>query len=179
MEDKTKGFSTGDLQKRHQEISALLEGSRSILKYREFHDSARAIFGSCKKLIGAASWYIALLTEDGKDNEVLFLDSGGLSCTVDEELPMPIRGLAGEAYRLKKAVYDNEVIRQSFVLALEDTDYEVDTAESGEKGVEKERSKKYDLFFTEKQFARGVKMRRFLQTKPFVGMVFLQKAKDL
>ena len=42
---------------------------------------------------------------------------------------------------------DNEVIRKSFVLALKDTKYQVDTAESGEEGVDKERSKKYDLIF--------------------------------
>lgn len=42
---------------------------------------------------------------------------------------------------------DDAGIRQSFALALEDTGYQVDTAERGEEGVEKERSKKYDLLF--------------------------------
>jgi len=47
------------------------------------------------------------LNKDGSENEVLFLDSGGLPCTVDENLPMPIRGLRETAYRSLKGVYDN------------------------------------------------------------------------
>ncbi len=42
---------------------------------------------------------------------------------------------------------DDEAIRKSFMLALEDTVYQVDTAESGEKGIEMERKSKYDLVF--------------------------------
>ena len=45
-------------------------------------------------------------------------------------------------------VIDDDVnIRKSFILAFEDTAYQVDTAESGEEGIKKERSKKYDLIF--------------------------------
>ena len=45
-------------------------------------------------------------------------------------------------------VIDDDVnIRKSFVLAFEDTAYQVDTAESGEEGIKKERGKKYDLIF--------------------------------
>ena len=42
---------------------------------------------------------------------------------------------------------DDESIRKSFILALEDTDYQVDIAESGEKGIEMEHKDKYDLIF--------------------------------
>ncbi len=42
---------------------------------------------------------------------------------------------------------DEEAIRKSFTLALEDTDYQVDTAESGEKGLEKTQNTAYDLIF--------------------------------
>ena len=42
---------------------------------------------------------------------------------------------------------DEEDLRESFVLALKDTCYQVDVAESGEEGVNKERGKKYDLIF--------------------------------
>ncbi len=42
---------------------------------------------------------------------------------------------------------DDEGIRQSFALALEDTEYQVDTAETGEEGIKMERSNKYDLIF--------------------------------
>ncbi len=42
---------------------------------------------------------------------------------------------------------DDEAIRGSFQLALEDTDYNVDTSESAKEGIEKVQSKKYDLIF--------------------------------
>jgi DNA-binding response OmpR family regulator len=42
---------------------------------------------------------------------------------------------------------DEEAIRKSFVLALEDTEYQLDTAESGEEGIEMEKEGKYDLIF--------------------------------
>lgn len=95
-------------RRREAEISALLEASSAVLKYPDFNSAARAIFDSCKNLIGAASGYIALLSKDGTENEVLFLDSGGLPCTVDSTLPMPVRGLRGEAYQSIKTVYDND-----------------------------------------------------------------------
>ncbi len=45
-------------------------------------------------------------------------------------------------------VIDDELsIRKSFLLALEDTGYLVDTVESGEKGIEMEQNNKYDLIF--------------------------------
>ncbi|MCP4538148.1 MAG: PAS domain S-box protein [Chloroflexi bacterium] len=94
-------------QERETEISALLDSARAILKEREFEDAAHAIFDACKRTTGATAGYIALLSQDGEENEVLFLDSGGLPCTVDPYLPMPIRGLRAEAYHQGQVVYDN------------------------------------------------------------------------
>jgi PAS domain S-box-containing protein len=73
---------------RGSEISALLTASRAVLQNKDFQDSARAIFDSAKELIGATAGYVALLSKDGKENEVLFLDSGGRPCTVDPSLPI-------------------------------------------------------------------------------------------
>jgi DNA-binding response OmpR family regulator len=42
---------------------------------------------------------------------------------------------------------DEDAIRKSFVLSLEDTGYEVDTADSGMKGIEMELKNRYDLIF--------------------------------
>ncbi len=89
------------------EYEALTESARTILKQQEFKESAKEIFSLCKKVTGATSGYVALLSPDGSENEVLFLDSGGLTCTVDENLPMPIRGLRETAYISQKGVYDN------------------------------------------------------------------------
>lgn len=95
-------------KRRHEaELAALLKAARTILETQEFRLAARQIFDSCKNLVGAASGYVALLSEDGAHNQLLFLDSGGLPCAVDPALPMPIRGLRAEAYRHRKTVYDN------------------------------------------------------------------------
>ena len=42
---------------------------------------------------------------------------------------------------------DEEAIRKSFILALDDTGYNVETAESGEKGIEKAGETDFDLIF--------------------------------
>ena len=89
------------------EYEALIESARAILIQQEFKESARGIFSMCKRVTGATSGYVALLSLDGSENEVLFLDSGGLMCAVDENLPMPIRGLRETAYRSLKGVYEN------------------------------------------------------------------------
>jgi len=105
---------------RQKEVSALLEGSQAILKHRSFQDTAKAIFDSCKNMIGATCGYVALLRKGTAENEVLFLDSGGLDCTVDPNLPMPTRGLRGQAYKTKKTVYDNDFSRSKWAELMPD-----------------------------------------------------------
>jgi PAS domain S-box-containing protein len=95
-------------RKQQAEMGALLKGAHAIMKYHDFHGAARSIFDSCKELIGATSGYIALLSKDGTENEVLFLDPGGLPCSVDPNLPMPIRGLRAEAYNKVETVHHND-----------------------------------------------------------------------
>ncbi len=107
-EEITKEQLIDEYQKISIEYDALLKSSRAILKNEDFVTAAQEIFNYCKLVTGATSGYVALLSDDGSENEVLFLDSGGLECTVDENLPMPIRGLRSRAYFLKKGVYDND-----------------------------------------------------------------------
>ena len=90
-----------------KEISALLENYRTMLTHHRFIDVARVLYDICSTLIGSTAGYVALLDETCLENEILFLDSGGLPCTVDPNLPMPIRGLRAEAYRNTKAVFHN------------------------------------------------------------------------
>ena len=111
------------LDKSHQqakEVTALLESSQAVLQHREFKDSAKSIFNSCKNLIGAKAGYVALLTPDGNENDLLHLDAGGLSCTVDPSLPMPIRGLREKAYHSCKTVFDNRFSKSQWVDLLPD-----------------------------------------------------------
>ena len=96
------------LHKSNRQTSALLDASRAVLRYEQFEEAARAIFDTCRDVIGATGGYIALLSEDGKENKVLFLESGGRPCTVDPNLPMPVRGLRAEAYLSGQAVFDND-----------------------------------------------------------------------
>jgi GAF domain-containing protein len=66
-------------------------------------------------LIGATSGYVALVSTDGTENIVSFLDSGGMPCAVDETLPMPIRGLRGEFFREAKAIYENNFSKSEWM----------------------------------------------------------------
>ena len=104
--------------RRQAEISALLEASRSVLRHREFSAAARSIFDSCKGLIGATAGYVAMLSRDGTQSELVFLESGGLPCSVDASLPMPIRGLRALAYQGGKAVYENDFANSEWVRFL-------------------------------------------------------------
>lgn len=96
-----------ETQQHNAEVSALLRAAQAVIIHGDFQGAARAIFDICKEVTKATAGYVALLSRDGTENEVLFLDSGDLPCVVDPSLPMPIRGLRAEAYRTGKAVYDN------------------------------------------------------------------------
>jgi GAF domain-containing protein len=98
-----------------EEMNALLNAMQAILSFSSFEEAARVIFNEAKKVTGAKSGYVALLSKNGDENEVLFLDSGGLECTVDPTLLMPIRGLRNIAYDTCKAVYENDFMHTAWV----------------------------------------------------------------
>ena len=99
---------------REAEVAALLKAAQAVLVNREFENSARVIFDTAKELTGARSGYVALLSTDGEENEVLFLDAGGMPCSVDPALPMPIRGLREVAYRTGEVAYENDFAASSW-----------------------------------------------------------------
>lgn len=94
---------------------AVLSAADTILEKKRFSEAARAIFDHCRELTGATAGYVALLSKDGSKNEVLFVESGGVSCSVDPNLPMPVRGLRASAYSLKKAVFENDFMNSEWV----------------------------------------------------------------
>jgi PAS domain S-box-containing protein len=108
MAEESLAGTIDELERTNREIQALLEASKGVLHEKEFSSAARTVFDECCKATGATSGYVALLNENGSENEVLFLESGGLPCSVDPSLAMPIRGLLGEAYREGRVVYDND-----------------------------------------------------------------------
>lgn len=117
---RTPPTNQGDISARHMEADAFLAAARAILANDRFEDAARAIFDLVKKLLGATGGYIAMLSPDGQENEVLFLDSGGRPCTVDPLLPMPIRGLRAEVYRTGLPAYDNKFAQSHWMDLMPD-----------------------------------------------------------
>ncbi len=94
--------------RRQAETEALLEAARAVLRHRRFQEAARRIFDLCKERIGATAGYVALLSPNGEEVELLFLDPGGSVCNVDPSLPVPIRGLRAVAYHSCRPVYEND-----------------------------------------------------------------------
>jgi PAS domain S-box-containing protein len=104
-----------ELENKNKKIQHLYQAAKSVLHEKDFETVAKILFESCKQLTGATSGYVALLNEKGEENELLFLDAGGMPCSVDENLPMPIRGLRGIAYKQSKAVYDNDFMNSDHI----------------------------------------------------------------
>ena len=96
-------------------FDAVVKGARVILEKKNFSEAARIIFDYCCQMTGAKSGYVALLSDDGHENEVLFLEAGGLPCIVDPALPMPIRGLRDLAYNSQKVAYENDFMNSEWV----------------------------------------------------------------
>ncbi|MFW9847595.1 MAG: ATP-binding protein [Candidatus Thorarchaeota archaeon] len=111
---------TERLRRNEFETQKLLEAASAVLQSESFEAAARAVFDIAKELTGAKSGYVALLSEDGSENEVLFLDAGGLPCTVDESLPMPIRGLRAVAYNEKIPAHHNAFMSSKWVSYMPD-----------------------------------------------------------
>ncbi|OGW44579.1 MAG: hypothetical protein A2Y66_01185 [Nitrospirae bacterium RBG_13_41_22] len=107
--------TTQKTKKSQAETAVFLEGIRLVIGSQRFEDAAASLFNSCKKLTKATSGYIALVTEDGKQNDVAFLDSGGLPCNVDPTLPMPLRGLREKVYNSGKAICNNDFSQSEFM----------------------------------------------------------------
>ena len=88
--------------------SVLLESAQAAQECQVFEEAARKIFDAYRKATGAISGCVALLSKDGNENEIQFLEDGDLPCIVDTEFLMPIREFRAEIYRHKKIVYEND-----------------------------------------------------------------------
>ncbi len=97
------------------DLDLLLAASRALQLNRPFGETARILFDYACQATGACSGYVALLSDDGHENEVLFLEAGGMPCTVDPELPMPIRGLRAQAYESGEPAWDNDFMNSAWV----------------------------------------------------------------
>ncbi len=95
---------------RNKEIELLLMGSSLVLEGKDFLSTAKQILNFCREITGAKAGYIALLNENGKENDVIYLEAGGLPCFVNPKLPMPIRGLRSIVYESGKTTFDNNYL---------------------------------------------------------------------
>ncbi|GAB6058235.1 response regulator [Desulfonatronum parangueonense] len=96
-----------DSRKAARQRKSLFEAARTVLTRDDFASTARRIFDIASGIIGSTAGYVALLSDDGQENKLLFLEAGGRPCSVNPELPMPIRGLRAKAYENNRVVYDN------------------------------------------------------------------------
>jgi len=105
----------GGVRSAEEKLDAVVRAARTILEKTSFTETARAIFDRCREMTGAVSGYVALLSADGQENEVLFLEAGGMACSVDPDLPMPIRGLRASAYETQQTTYENDFMHSRWV----------------------------------------------------------------
>jgi len=112
--EKDRADALRSARERSEELKALLETSRLILEMNSFRDVSQKIFKSACAVIGATNGYVALLSPDGKSNDLIFLDLGTASSRVLPNTPMPIRGLRGEAYRTGKTVVENDLQKSAW-----------------------------------------------------------------
>ncbi|MEW6183729.1 MAG: PAS domain S-box protein [Bacillota bacterium] len=85
----------------------LFKSAKVLLECKDFKETSRAIFDSCKNLIGADLGFIGLLNEERTRYEALFLETGSLVCSVDPSVPITFRGLFAEACRKGEVICRN------------------------------------------------------------------------
>lgn len=95
------------LQISEKRLNVFIDATSAILESKTFNEAAKAMFDLCKDLIGATEGYIALRNLETGLNDVIYLSYSDV-CSVDPDLPMPIRGLREVAYNSVDVVYDND-----------------------------------------------------------------------
>jgi len=93
---------------RNKEILMLLDASRAVLQYSDFEIAQKRIFNCCNNLIGADAGYVAVLNPSKKEYHKIFINPGSLTCEVDPDLPMPIRGMLAKVIKSKKILTQND-----------------------------------------------------------------------
>jgi PAS domain S-box-containing protein len=62
--------------------------------------------------------YVGLLSEDGAESRIVYMDTGDRDCKVAPDLPMPRRGLRDAACRTGEAVYENDFAKSQWTHLL-------------------------------------------------------------
>jgi PAS domain S-box-containing protein len=120
-EEKTLRVALDEFRQLQAEIAALLEGSRAVLKYREFKDTVQALLKSCRSLLGASEGYVVLLPEIESTDEILMLDSNGLPHDAAHSSAKFIRKFCNEAHLGGRAVFENRPCTDLWTKLMPDT----------------------------------------------------------
>ncbi|MBN2717826.1 MAG: PAS domain S-box protein [Deltaproteobacteria bacterium] len=91
-----------------EEINTLLAATRIALQADDFIDAAHTLYENCRILIGAGCGYVALLSKDKNQDEILFSEEGGLGCAIPMNTYLPVQGLVADAYKTGRPVYQNK-----------------------------------------------------------------------
>jgi len=97
-------------QQRQKEVMALFEGTRAVLKYKNFKDSASSIYRICKNLIGASGGYLSLQTKNGI-MELLFTDSQKFVCGKFPSIISSILPMHKHTLKIEKSIYENNIYK--------------------------------------------------------------------
>ncbi len=96
-----------DSLRRETQITLLLEGARTILENRAFGETARTIFESCRRYTGATAGYVALLSANGLNSEIIYLYPEEVPGTASASSLVQVRGLLAEAFASGRVMYEN------------------------------------------------------------------------
>ena len=107
-----------ETNQRREEITSLLESTRSILEYKGFKIAAREVLELSRKLIGAEAGYVSLVSEDGRQSTVLSVLPEELKDGAGTPPYMPISKLSSKAFSSGRAFYENAFMESEWVEEL-------------------------------------------------------------
>lgn len=108
MTSKIDDFPTEHDEERGIPAPDLLECTHALLETPDFVTAAETIVKACKKATGAAAGYIALTNGAGTENEVVYLDAGERTRSVEDMFPMPVCKLRATAMTYGRVVFEND-----------------------------------------------------------------------
>ena len=101
-----------------KDSEVLYQDAKEILKLRSVGATAKRIIDFYKKNIGVTAGYVGLLSGNGNENRIVFLDSGSKTRKFEPYLSMPVEGIGKEAYCLKEPVFHNDFMNSRWMKFL-------------------------------------------------------------
>jgi len=96
------------VKKRNSEISALLQGARMVLEFKDFEQTVEELFNICKLLTGAIAGFVSLLSDNAVQNRIVLIHGDQGSLKVDRLLTIPLTGIMTEAIKNRLATVFND-----------------------------------------------------------------------